>query len=104
VHDRRICTAASDCRIRQALVIGYERPEARLIETAERTFSGEATDGFAGPPMTVAEAIHLLRHHQSTKENGPKRGSHAYRVPKLDEVRASIVRKLEAIERARARS
>lgn len=85
-----------------ALEQGYDRLEMALVELATSTVKGEAigTDNPL-PPMTIEQAMNILRAHghevAGKGRRGPGRGG---KLPKLDDVRASILRKIEAIERA----
>jgi len=85
----------------EALAIGYDQLECGLVHAAGNFLSGE------GPPevgpltgMTVAHAIHLLHMHKHQVRGIGKRPGRVARPPDIEEVRASILRKIEAIERA----
>ena len=86
-----------------ALAQGYAHMEALLVQRAI-----EALEGFAPDPdtpiiirdMTVKDALILLGHHRRTIEGGPRSRRDWARPKSLDEVRESILRKLEAIDRA----
>ena len=89
-------------RWRQALAQGYDRIELALLRRAEEALEGRVPDR-RNPiaPMTVKEALSLLKMHQaSVHGEGVARGGRA-RPRSLDEVRHSIIIKLEAIEAAR---
>lgn len=53
------------------------------------------------PRMAASNAIMLLKHHKDSVRGGGKRRPANYRPPPIEEVRASIARKLEAIARVR---
>lgn len=88
-----------------ALDQGYARVEALLLETAAASLSGMAFDGErAMPAMTVAEAMNLLKLHRAAVKGGPAQRYDARAKPvDMEAVRASILRKIAAIERADAR-
>jgi hypothetical protein len=89
-----------------ALEQGYARIEAMLVERASDSLRREpvAGDG-AAPAMSVAEAMNLLRLHRATVRGGAPQ-DYAWRQapPDAEAVRASILRKIEAIERVEARA
>jgi len=89
----------------EALEQGYVRIETMLVERATDSLSGEPIAGDRPvPAMTVAEAMNLLRLHRASVRGGaPQRYDARAKAPDFDEVRASILRKIEAIERARGR-
>jgi hypothetical protein len=104
-YQRRLRDAGFAQRWRQALEIGYERIEALLIEAAEQNLSGAAIELKAPiPHMTVADAIRILEQYRRTVKNGIRRAGRHSRELTADEVRASIARKLDAIERARGQA
>lgn len=95
----------------EALAMGYDALEAAVVAHAGRTFDPEeAPDDELDPqlplgPITVAEAIKLLQIHRY-RVHGVGKPLRRPRPRTLDEVRGSILRKLEAIagaERHRAR-
>ena len=86
---------------------GYARIEIALLERGCNLFSDPEEIGpIDDQPiaaMTVAEAIHLLHMHKHQVHALGKPPGKSWRTPRtLDEVRDSILRKLEAIERAEA--
>ena len=87
----------------EALGQGYVRLEMALVEAAVDTFEGVPFDADRPiPPVTVAEAIRLVQLYRgAVKGDGPGPGRRPRRRT-LDEVRASIIRKIEAIENAEA--
>jgi hypothetical protein len=83
-----------------AMEIGYDRLAGALVASAgamlgERDWEPEALM----PVATFAQAIQLLRLHQAQVRNVGKLPGRRPRPKSLDEVRASILRKLEAIHR-----
>ncbi len=108
-------TAALYCRRRKdeafqkrwdaALAQGYAHMEALLLQR-----SIEALEGFEPDPdtpivirdMTVKDALMLLGHHRRVLDGGALRSRRRCERPRtLDDVRNSILTKLEAIERMR---
>ncbi|MGE0180561.1 MAG: hypothetical protein AB7O91_12170 [Sphingomonas sp.] len=88
---------------RAALTQGYDAIEMALVRTALDSLDDAAFDGDRPiPKMTVEQAMNVLRAHRGEVRGiGRGPGRHA-RPPTLDEVRASILRKVEAIKRTRA--
>ena len=85
-------------RWQAALEIGYAHIEALLLQRAI-----EALEAFAPDPTTAIaepafkEARQLLGHHRAAVQGGPRSRRQWARPRSLDEVRDSILRKLEAI-------
>jgi len=102
-HRRRMPAFAE--RWREALEIGYERLEQAMLDAAIRSVSDEedATEAPL-PRMSIGEAMNLLRLHRSSVKEGVQRSGRPPREPSIEDVRASIARRLNAIERARGRS
>ena len=100
LYVRRRKDPAFQKRWEVALAQGYAHIEALLVQRAI-----EALEGFAPDPdtpiiirdMTVKDALILLGHHRRTIEGGPRSRRQWARPRSLDEVRDSILRKLEAI-------
>ena len=88
-----------------ALNQGYARVEAWLLETAAAGLSGLELDAERElPKMTVDQGMNLLRLHRAAVKGGPAQRYDARAKPvDLEAVRASILRKIDAIERAEAR-
>ncbi|MBN8830774.1 MAG: hypothetical protein J0G94_09145 [Sphingomonadales bacterium] len=89
-----------------AIEHGYARIEALLVERATDSVVRVELDGDwepAGPPLSNAEMMNLLKLHRSTARGG-KEQNYDWRAKPwdMDAIRASILRKIEAIERARA--
>jgi len=88
-----------------ALSEGYVRLELALIENARNVFSGERVPADNPmPPMTVQDAIHLLRVHQRRVHGTGQRSGPRAREPDIEQVRANIMRKVEAMARKREMS
>lgn len=86
-----------------ALAQGYARLEAVMLANAADTMEGRPPDPDAPvPPMSVADALNLLRLHRAAVKGGAPQDYKHRKMKSLDEVRASIARKLEAIERSDA--
>lgn len=85
-----------------ALAQGYVRIEMRLVQT-----TGDALDGIPDPnspfpPMTIKDAIAVLQLHRArVKDDGARHPGRRGRPRSLDEMRASIIAKLEAFDAAR---
>lgn len=91
-------------RWQAALEQGYARLEIALVEAANDTLEGLEFDSERPiPKMSVEQAMNVLRAHRNevrgSGEAGP--GRHARR-PTLEEVRASIEKKVRAIKAARS--
>lgn len=88
----------------EAMELGYLRIEAALIENACALFEAPGIE--PDPAMPVPDfdaAIRLLRMHQRQVREIGKAPGRWRRPRKLEEVRGSILRKLEMIESARLR-
>ena len=104
VYARRRRDAAFAKRWHHALVQGHARLEAGLVAAAIATIEGRVPDpDFPIPPMTVADIIAVLKLHQASVHGTGKSPGWRGRPRSLDEVRASILKKLAAIHRARGR-
>jgi hypothetical protein len=89
-------------RWREAVEIGYMRIEAGLLMYAEARLAGGGTPVIPElqmPPMTIEQAIQLLHMHKHQVRGVGKRPGHMQQAPDMDKIRASILRKIEAIER-----
>ncbi len=84
---------------------GYTRIEMLLIERATDCLAGAPPAAEAPvPAMTVDQAMNLLKLHRASVRGGaPQRYDSRAKPPDIEAVRASILRKIEAIERADAR-
>ena len=101
VYRRRRLDPLFAAKWNAAMQQGVARLQLLLVRGAEASLEGRAPDPESPlPPMSVADAIAIVR---MFGEGGPEaRRSRAWhaRPRDLDEVRASILRKLDAIERA----
>jgi hypothetical protein len=99
LYYRRRKDAGFAARWQAALSQGYVRIEMLLIDNAERTLSGKAPDPDCPiPQMTVKEAMNLLQLHRAeVHEGGNRRKKWNARPRPLEEVRSSILARLEAI-------
>ena len=104
VYARRRNDPDFAARWQAAWAAGYERVEQLLLQNAIETLSGWAPDpALPMPRMTVDQALTLLRMEKAARANPSKRRGSFAKWKSMDEVRASIVRKLAPIERAAAR-
>ena len=96
----------------EAIEQGYARIEAMLIERATNVVPAESSAVTGGAAACApAEfdpvlALNILKAHWARVERagkGARRGGFAPREPSIEEVRASILSKLDAIRRHRAR-
>jgi len=73
-----------------------------LVQRANEALEGFAPDPDAPfPDMSVRDAINILQLHRSSVKGEGKRPGWRGRPRSIDEVRGSILTKLEAIEAAR---
>ena len=88
-------------RWRDALSWGYARLEIAMLENGGNVFSGEEVPpDNPMPPMTADQALHLMHLHRHTLFNtGKPKGPKWRRRRPIEEIHASILRKIEAIER-----
>ncbi len=87
-----------------ALAQGYAHLESLLVRRAVDALEGVAPDPAAAvivPEVSVRDALAILGHHRRAIEGGPRSNREWARRRSLDEVRDSILSKLEAIESAR---
>ncbi|HWH17158.1 MAG TPA: hypothetical protein VNT77_02305 [Allosphingosinicella sp.] len=91
-------------RWQSALEQGYVRIEMALVKAAEDALAGFAPDPDSPlPAMTIADAINILQlHRASVKGDGAARPGWPACPRSLDEVRGSIIGKLEALDAAEA--
>ena len=84
---------------------GYARLETALIDRASDSLRREAIGGDrVGPAVGFEQGLNLLRLHRAEVRGGkPQRYDARARAPDIEAVRASILRKIEAVERAVAR-
>ena len=89
-------------RMEAARALGYGRVDGLLARAAEDFLAGRAPDPESPfPPMTVDQAIAILKLHRGRQTGEGRRSGWPARPRSLDEVRASILRKLSAIARQR---
>lgn len=102
IYHRRRHDPGFALRWQAALEQGYARIELLLVRRAAEALEGHAPDPEAPlAAMTVKEAIMVLQlHRASVKGDGRAPGWRARPRP-LDDMRQSILTKLEAIEAAR---
>jgi len=90
---------------REAVETGYARIEIGLVETGGNMFCAPEVEPDAPmPPMTVEQAIHILHMHKNEVRGIGKKPGRWFRPRSLDEVKESILKKLAAMDRARALS
>jgi hypothetical protein len=98
VYKRRRRDPAFAQRWQAALEQGSERLNALLLQRAIEALEGFAPDPDTPiPEMTVKDARAILGHHRREVEGGPRSRRQWARPRSLDEMRDSILRKLEAI-------
>ena len=90
-----------------AIAEGYARIEIALLERGCNLFadpgSGDPAEDHPITTMTAEQAIHLLHMHKHQVHGAGKAPGKSWRVPPtMDQVRDSILRKLDAIARAKA--
>lgn len=101
IYRRRRTDPGFRARWNDALAQGYVRIEMMLIERAEAVLAGDGPNPDPDhpiPQMSFRDAITLLAQHRpSVTGNGNRRLSWNARPRDLEEVRASILAKFEAI-------
>lgn len=98
LYKRRRRDPAFAKRWQAALAQGYARIEAALVRRAIDALEGLSPDPDTPiPTMTVEQAMKVLDGHRNTVEGGPRSRRQWTRPRSLDEVRDSILAKLEAI-------
>lgn len=88
-----------------ALMTGYDRIEAALIEHITRTVAETEHGDVAAVPFDVAEAIAVLKMHHARSNGRPDRAPRGP-APKRateEETDAAILKQLAALERRKAR-
>lgn len=109
VYRRRREDPAFAARWRAALEQGYLRLEMLLVQRATGLLEGDPGGHLPDPEapfpdMTVRDAIAILQlHRAAVKGDGARHPGWRARPRSLEEMRASILTKLEAIEAARAK-
>lgn len=100
VYRQRRMRADFAAKWQAALEQGYARLEMALLRSAADSMEGIAFDGDRPiPAMSAETALAVLRHHRASVTGEGKKSGWRARPKRLDEVRASIIRKLDAIER-----
>jgi len=91
-------------RWQQALEQGYARLEMALVQAAVDTIDNESFGAEQPiPKMTVEQAMNVLRAHRGEVNGDGRRGpGRRARPPKLEDLRASIEKKVRAIRGADA--
>jgi len=99
LYRQRRLRADFAARWQAALAQGYARLEMALVLAANDSLDDVAFDAERPiPKMTVDQAMNVLRAHRHTVAGDGRRGpGNPARRRSLDEVRASIARKVEAI-------
>lgn len=87
---------------RVALAQGFDRLEMLLVQRATELLEGRLPNpDHPIPPMTVAEVIRIVQVHRATvRDTGGRRPGRPLPPRTLDQMRGSIIAKLEAIEGA----
>ncbi|MCY7271487.1 MAG: hypothetical protein LH485_05470 [Sphingomonas bacterium] len=99
-YNHRRCDPAFARKWQAALDQGYARLEMELVRHASSMVENFEVDPDAPfKQMTMREAIHLLALHR--RHQGQPAAALSRQVRPLDEVRDSILRKLDAIEQLR---
>lgn len=104
VYKRRMADAGFAEQWARALDTGYARLELAVVEAANDTLDDVKFEPDRPiPKMTVFEAIHVLQLHKRTVKQGGRNGS-GWRLSPADPAaaRASILKKVAALRRARA--
>jgi hypothetical protein len=104
ISRRRRLDAAFAVKCDEARAHGVARIDQLLITQAESALEGRPHNPDSPlPPMTVGDAIAIVRMHHARADPGGRRryGAWQPRPRSLDEVRNSILTKLSAIARSR---
>jgi hypothetical protein len=97
-YKRRRRDPAFARRWQAAIEQGYARIEAMLVERASNSLEGFAPDPDTPiPQMSVKEILAVLANHRRTVQGGPRSRRQWTRPRSLDEMRDSILAKLEAV-------
>lgn len=93
---------------REAIAIGYDALEARLVELANRALdpaeASAAIDGGEPIVVSVADAIRLLQWHRQQRDTGVSARRGRKRRPTPEETDEAILRKLRVLDRAAGRA
>jgi hypothetical protein len=104
-YNRRLRWPAFAAQWQDALAEGYARIETLLIHAATCTLDPEPSPAEAreAPIMTVEQAMNLFKLHRASVQGGkPQRYGWRQKLPDIEEVRAEVLRKVAAMEKARA--
>lgn len=102
VYDRRRSDSAFAARWEAALARGHAELEMALLRGAIAAMEGEPVEPDSPlPPVTVSEAIMLLRYHDRSVGRPGKAMGRAAPRPDTEKLRESILRKVMAIRRHR---
>ena len=106
IYRRRMHWPSFAAAWEQSLAQGFARLEVQLVELATDSLRvGEIAGDAPAPAMSVDQALNLLRLHRASVRGGaPQRYDARALPPDPEAVRASILRKIEAVERATARA
>jgi hypothetical protein len=90
---------------RLALAEGRLRLDLLLIHVPTATLDPEPeVEPREAPAMSVEQALHLFKLHRASQRGGkPQRYGWRQQLPDIEEVRAEVVRRLAAIQKARGR-
>jgi len=98
IYKRRRRDPAFAKRWQAAVEQGYARIEAMLVERASNSLEGFAPDPDTPiPQMSVKEILAVLANYRRTVQGGPRSRRQWARPRSLDEMRDSILAKLEAV-------
>ena len=105
IYKRRMRDPGFAAAWAQALEQGYAKLEAMLIENATESLRREPIAGDRPPPAVgFNDGLNLLKLHRASVRGGaPQRYGWRAAEPDIEEVRAEILRKVAAMERARGR-
>lgn len=105
IYRRRMHDPGFAAAWQAALEQGYARLETRLVELATASLRTIRIRGDRPPPVvSVADAMNLLKLHRASVRGGPpQRYDARARPPDIEKVRANILRKIAAVERAAGR-
>ena len=103
IYRRRLRDPGFAAAWADALAHGYARIEAMLIETATESLRRKPIAGDRPlPAVGFNDALNLLKLHRASVRGGkPQRYGWRQQEPDIEDVRAEILRKVAAMERAR---
>lgn len=105
VYNRRLKNPGFAAEWHEAVQQGYARLEAMLLEEATDSLRSEPISGAApSPQVSFSERLNLLRLHRAEVRGGAPQDYRAReKAPEWDEISESILRKMDAFDRAEAR-